>query len=328
MKKKREIEEMNDREWADAAAWLSGEESAGNDAARLLISEDSEIMKKWNDLKYPDNEVIDVDKAWDRLNRRIEIERQVIPMQRGTFLRTFARIAAMVIIVAGLGWMLFEVAAPEKMTVISAGDQKNLEVLLADGSKVFLNRNSRLTYPKEFRSSKRKVSLRGEAFFDIAPDAQRPFIIDAGKANVRVLGTSFNVITDNDNHEVEVYVTTGTVMLTSNDGLQSVILEPRFVGMVSDSGSSREPNTNANYLSWHTDMLVYDGERLEVVFSDLKRTFDIDIKAADPAINDYRLTSPFEQQPHDTIIKLICTTFNLHSVREEGTYILYPGQAQ
>jgi ferric-dicitrate binding protein FerR (iron transport regulator) len=75
-------------------------------------------------------------------------------------------------------------------------------------------------------------------------------------------------------------------------------------------------------------MLVYDGERLEVVFEDLKRTFNIDIRAGDPAINDYRLTSPFEHQPHDTIIKLICTTFNLHSVREEGAYTLYPGQAQ
>jgi len=328
MKKNKQIEQLNEREWADAAAWLSGENSSGDEAARLLISEDGEIMKKWNDLKYTDNEIIDVDKAWEKLNSRIEAETPVITMQRRSFYQTFARIAATVVIVAGIGWLLFEVAAPGKVSVASSDDEKNIELLLADGSKVYLNRDSRLTYPKEFGRNSRKVSLKGEAFFDIAPDASRPFVIDAGKASVRVLGTSFNVMTDNGNDEVEVYVSSGKVMLTSTDGSKSVTLEPEYVGKISAAGSSQALNTNVNYLSWHTDMLVYDGERLEVVFEDLKRTFNIDIRAGDPAINDYRLTSPFEHQPHDTIIKLICTTFNLHSVREEGAYTLYPGQAQ
>jgi len=328
MKKNRQIEQLSDREWADAAAWLSGEKSSGDEAARLLISEDGEIMKKWNDLKQTDTDIIDVDKAWDKLNGRIEAEKPVITLQRRSFIQTFARIAAMVIVVAGMGWLLFEVAAPEKITVTSAADEKNIEVLLADGSKIYLNRDSKLTYPKEFGRSSRKVSLRGEAFFDISPDASRPFTIDAGKASVRVLGTSFNVMTDNGHSEVEVYVSSGKVLLASTDGSKSVTLEPEYVGKLSDTGSSQARNTNANYLSWHTGMLVYDGERLEVVFEDLRRTFNIDITAGDPAINDYRLTSPFEQQPHDTIIKLICTTFNLRSVGAEGSYTLYPGQVQ
>jgi ferric-dicitrate binding protein FerR (iron transport regulator) len=328
MKKIKQTEQLSDREWAEAAAWLSGEKSSGDEAARLLISEDGEIMKKWNDLKQADTDIIDVDKAWDKLNGRIEAEKPVITLQRRSFIQTFARIAAMVIIVAGMGWLLFEVAAPEKFTVISAADEKNIEVLLADGSKIYLNRDSKLTYPKEFGRSSRKVSLRGEAFFDISPDASRPFIIDAGKASVRVLGTSFNVMTDNGHSEVEVYVSSGKVLLASTDGSKSVTLEPEYVGKLSDTGSSQAVNTNANYLSWHTGMLVYDGERLEVVFEDLRRTFNIDITAGDPAINEYRLTSPFEHQPHDTIIKLICTTFNLRSVGAEGSYTLYPGQVQ
>jgi transmembrane sensor len=328
MKKNKQIEQLNDREWADAAAWLSGEKSSGDEAARLLISEDGEIMKKWNDLKQADNDFIDVDKAWKRLNGRIEAEKPVITMQRPSFFQTFARIAATVIIVAGIGWLLFEVAAPGKVTVASSVDEKNIELLLADGSMIYLNRDSRLTYPKEFGPNNRKVSLRGEAYFDIAPDAERPFIIDAGKASVRVLGTSFNVMTDNGHNEVEVYVSSGKVMLSSTDGSRSVTLEPEYVGRVSEAGSSQALNTNVNYLSWHTELLVYEGERLEVVFEDLKRTFNMEIRAGDPAINDFRLTSPFERQPQDTIIKLICTTFNLRSVREEGAYILYPGQAQ
>lgn len=328
MNKLNKTEKMSEQDWADAAAWLSGESTAGEEAARILIDEDNDIMRKWNDLKNIDDEIIDVDKAWDRLNRRIETESPVITLERRSFIYSFARIAAMVIIVTGLGWLFFKVAGTEKITVSSGPDEKNIEVLLADGSRVYLNRDSRLTYPEDFRSDNRTVSLVGEAFFDITADASRPFIIDAGKASVKVLGTSFSVMTDNGNSEVEVFVESGSVMLFSDNGSHNVTLEPQFVGRVSDTGASQAVNTDANYLSWHTDMLVFDGERLETVFADLKRTFNISIEAADPAIYEYRLTSPFVDQPHDTIIKVICTTFNLHSVREEGVYRLYPGQVR
>jgi transmembrane sensor len=320
--------QMTDQEWATAAAWLSGEGGSGEEAAHILISEEGDIMKKWNDLKQADKEDIDVDNAWEKLNRRIEAESPAITLHRPSFMQTFVRIAAMVVFVAGLGWLFFEVAAPKQITVASAADQKNVEVMLPDGSMVYLNRNSTLTYPKHFNNSNRKVSLEGEAFFDIARDESHPFILDAGQATVRVLGTSFNVITDNGNDEVEVFVSSGSVMVTSADGSRSETLEPDYVGRISDREASQARNTNVNYMSWHTNMLVFDGERLENVFTDLKRTFDIDIIAADPAINDYRLTSPFEDQPHDTIIKVICTTFNLHSAKEEGIYRLYPGQME
>lgn len=325
MKENKHTDNWSDHEWAGAAAWLSGEESGSSEDASILVSEEADIMKKWNDLKDPEQETIDVDRAWARLNSRIEAESPAVtlPVRTGSFFRTFARIAAMVIVVAGAGWLLFEVAAPQKITVTSSADEKNIEVLLADGSTVYLNRDSRITYPKNFRGESRRVSLSGEAYFDIAPDARHPFIIDAGKASVKVLGTSFNVITENAESEVEVYVASGKVMVTSEDGQQSLTLEPEYIGRVSDSNASSTLNTNVNYLAWHTDMLTYEDERLGVVFDDLQRVYGINIRVADPEIADFRLTSPFEQQPQDTIVKLICTTFNLRSVREGGTYILF-----
>ena len=328
MKKNDKIEKMTDQEWADAAAWLSGEETAGDEAARILLSEDEEIMKKWNDLKNTDSKTIDVDKAWNKLSSRIEAEEVSVPVHRLSFTGAFMRIAAMVVIVFGLGLLVFEVATPEKLSKSSAAGEKNILVSLSDGSKVYLNRDSKLIYPGRFGHNSRRVTLKGEAFFDIAPDAAHPFIIDAGKAKVKVLGTSFNVITDNGNNEVEVYVSTGTVMLTSNDGSQSLTLEPGYIGKMSETNSSNSLNTNVNYLSWNTDRLIYDGEKLGVVFEDLKRAYNINIMAADPAINNYRLTTQFDDQPHDTIIKVICTTFNLHSVREGDTYRLLPVQNQ
>ncbi len=314
---------MTGQEWDEAAAWLSGEETGNEKSARLLLDEEEGLMKKWNDIKMAEpKENIDVDKAWDRVNRRIESAGNVEKIRRISFMPSLLKIAAMVIVVFGLGWLLFEYVTPEKVTVASAADQRNIEVKLPDGSRVFLNRDSYLTYPESFGRNNRKVRLEGEAFFDIAPNPAKPFTIDAGNARVRVLGTSFNVITDNGNDEVEVYVSTGTVMLSSNDGSRSLTLEPGYIGKLSGSKSDSGLNTNENYLSWTTGTLNFDGERLEVVFSDLKKSFNINIIASEPSINDFRLTSLFENQPHDTIVQVICTTFNLHSVKEGETYTL------
>lgn len=323
MKKDNKTGRMTGQEWDEAAAWLSGEETGNEKSARLLLDEEEDLMKKWNDIKMAEpKENIDIDKAWDRVNRRIESTGNVEKDRRISFMPSLLKIAAMVIVVFGLGWILFEYAAPEKVTVASAADQRNIGVKLPDGSMVFLNHDSYLTYPESFGRNNRKVRLQGEAFFDIAPNAAKPFTIDAGNARVKVLGTSFNVITDNGNDEVEVYVSTGTVMLSSNDGSRSLTLEPGYIGKLSDSKSDSGLNTNENYLSWTTGTLNFDGERLVVVFRDLKRSFNINIIASDSSINDFRLTSLFENQPHDTIVQVICTTFNLHSVKEGETYTL------
>jgi len=323
MKKNDKTGRLTGQEWEEAAAWLSGEETGNEKSARLLLDEEEGLMQKWNDIKMAEpKENIDVDKAWNRINRRIESAENVEKIRRISFMPSLLKIAAMVIVVFGLGWLLFEYATPEKVTVASAADQRNIGVKLPDGSSVYLNHNSYLTYPETFGRNNRKVRLEGEAFFDIAPNPAKPFTIDAGNARVKVLGTSFNVITDNGNDEVEVYVSTGTVMLSTNDGSRSLTLEPGYIGKLSGSKSDSGLNTNENYLSWTTGILNFDGERLEVVFMDLKRSFNINIIASDPSINDFRLTSLFENQPHDTIVQVICTTFNLHSVKEGETYTL------
>lgn len=322
MKEKNNIKMWNDKEWAEAASRLSREEGGNMGDNPLLINEEPSVMKEWDSLRYPDEEVIDVDKAWQKVNSMIEAEDGVLIRQRAIFPITLARVAAMVIILAGAGWIFFKVATPKKITVLSSAIEKNIEVHLTDGSMIYLNRNSRLTYPKSFSGDSRRVTLSGEAFFDIASDPELPFIIDAGKATIKVEGTSFNVITRNSNNKVEVYVSSGKVRVNSDKGGHTVTLEPGDIGEISETGSILSRNNNPNYLAWHTGMLYYDGERLSEVFRDLKRIFNIEIKVTDPEINDYSLTSPFEHQPHDTIVKLICTTFNLRYVREGETYTL------
>ena len=143
------------------------------------------------------------------------------------------RVAAVALIVLSLGTTAIYLnstgAFSKKITVSTGMDQKNLLVNLPDGSKIFLNRNTGLSYRANFGKHRRDVKLTGEAFFDISHDASKPFIIDAGKAEIKVVGTSFNVITNNAESAVEVYVKTGKVLLSDNSGTQSMLLDPEFV---------------------------------------------------------------------------------------------------
>ncbi|MGC1390941.1 MAG: FecR domain-containing protein, partial [Bacteroidales bacterium] len=162
----------------------------------------------------------------------------------------------------------------------------------------------------------------GEAFFEISPDVSKPFIIDAGKAKVKVVGTSFNVITNNRESAVEVFVKTGKVLVVDNSGSQFIQLDPGFVGTVNSKSSAKTLNTNPNYLSWKTGYLDYSGQKLSVVFSDLKRVYNMDIVADDPLILDNPWRSPIVNANEETIINLICRSFNLGYRKDGNVYHL------
>lgn len=322
MKNKNKIERLKSREWAEAAARLSGERD-GSVASEKLSAMEMEIQKEWNDIKmtYKERD-IDTDKAWMNVSKRIAADQENSHKRSLFELPLLIKIAASVIIVIGLGWAVFQIATPDQLTIATSSTEKNITVALPDGSTVWLNRNSSLAYPSRFSRHNRKVTLEGEAFFDVARDESKPFIIDAGKAEVKVLGTSFNVISDNGNNEVEVLVATGSVMVTSTTGEKFVKLLPGYIGRVSDKTNISEINSDINYLSWNTEKLIYNGQTLATVFSDLKRTYGIDINTNDDEIRNLTLTSVFEEQPQDTIIKVICTTFNLKYVKSDGKYLL------
>ena len=276
-----------------------------------------------------DNKPIDVDRAWNKVWSGINEEAPVITMKPASHVFTgsgFMKIAASILILIGLGIAaiyIFNSDNTSKTIIASTGDgQKNQKITLSDGSTVTLNHNTQLTYKSNFGKRSRKVSLTGEAFFEIAADASKPFTIDAGKASVKVVGTSFNVITENADSAVEVFVTTGKVMLSDNSGNPGMVLEPGYIGTMDLNHSGKILNQNPNYMSWKDGKLDYDGQSLEIVFRDLKRVYNMDIKAEDPSILSNPWTSPIISQSSDTIIRIICASFNLSYTKDGNVYHL------
>jgi transmembrane sensor len=331
MKEMKNTEKFTDKEWEELASILSDEKGEQTDLLDRFMAEDPDNSgKMWKDLKNMNSkEEIDVDRAWNNVQSRL-MENGLLISEKPARIRfisaTLLKIAAVALILISLGtaavYMNNEGYLSKKITIIAGNDQKNIIIPMPDGSKVYLNRNSVFSYRKNFGEHKRDVKLTGEAFFEITPDVSKPFIIDAGKASVKVVGTSFNVITNNNESSVEVFVKTGKVLVSDNSGSQSVELDPGYVGTVNSKTSARTFNNNPNYISWKTGYLDYSGQKLSIVFNDLKRVYNMDIVADDPAILENPWHSPIDNSSEETIINLICLSFNLSYTKDGTVYHL------
>ena len=312
----------NEKRWNRMAAFLSGEDVGMENLHTEQSGENKDLARYWNAIGTGHRtRLIDTDKAWEKVRPVTEtsfiVKQAAIPP-------LLLKIAAAILILAALGTAglylpgLFQ---KREVTAATSGDETNREFILPDGTHAWLNRNTRLSWPHEFRGSTRNVSLTGEAFFEVVPDKDKPFIFKAGEIAVRVTGTSFNVAYRGKPEKVEVYVETGSVILSLPSG-ESLVLDPGYVGIASDEKLLRSLNENRNYMAWKTGLLVYEDTPLSDLLPDLEKTFGIGIIAEDPSILDYRITTTFDHDPAETIVNVICITFNIRYVKDGNNYRL------
>ncbi|MDE7374396.1 MAG: FecR domain-containing protein, partial [Odoribacter sp.] len=143
------------------------------------------------------------------------------------------------------------------------------QVVLADGTKVWLNAASELSYPVVFRGGERRVYLRGEGYFEVAPDKERPFYVKAGEVDVRVLGTAFNINTHSVKR-VRTVLVRGAVELACG-GLQTLRMSPGDLVDFNRETSevlSRRVDV-APYISWKDGYFVFENETLEDIMNTL-----------------------------------------------------------
>lgn len=226
----------------------------------------------------------------------------------------FAYMAAAIVTLALLTWGWLYFSRNQETTLISLSTQNNTyEKTLPDGTKVFLNYNSTLTYPDQLEGDIRAVTLRGEAFFDVKPDASHPFVIDANGTEIRVLGTSFNVKAYQE--EVKVEVKTGKVEVRKSD--QRVQLLPGEGVVVVDT-VFRSIQASQNATAYQTKVFNFTATSLLEVVNTLNQGYHADVRLSGEQLADCRLTAHYEQETFDNALQLIAETMNL-TVRKEGS---------
>ncbi len=158
------------------------------------------------------------------------------------------------------------------------------DLVLEDGTKVWLNASSRLRFPIEFSREERKVYLEGEAYFEVSPDKERPFFVEAKDQTLKVLGTKFNIYAYAGTPAVSTTLIEGSVSLRAKQGDVETILRPGQQAQLLAGGDGYSVmNVDAMEISaWRNGMFIFNDNTLEVVFSKLSRWYDFEYVFEDP----------------------------------------------
>jgi transmembrane sensor len=221
-------------------------------------------------------------------------------------------------------WFLFrtndqaEIKPINNTVSTKVGDKANIN--LPDGSKVWLNGDSKITYVQDFQNNTREVYLSGEAFFDVAKDKTKPFIIHTRTIKLKVLGTAFNVRSYDNEKETETALVHGSVEVTiTNRPDQKILLKPGEKLLVKnipvDSLSKTEKTkpdeetpiavlTNMHYYgddsssvetSWTKNQLVFNDEPLDKIALNLERWFNVKVTIVNESLKKEEYTGTIEE---------------------------------
>lgn len=164
-----------------------------------------------------------------------------------------------------------------KLNLLTIPFGANYEIILSDGTVVFLNSGSCLKFPNVFGRDKRSVELSGEAYFKVAKDTNKPFMIKLGDINVNVIGTSFCIKAYHDDEEIKTTLLDGVVNIEHNGKI--VRLKPGTQGRYVRSEKVVHVNTVnvALYTAWMAGYIAYDNQKLEYIMKDISRRYNLNI---------------------------------------------------
>jgi transmembrane sensor len=200
-----------------------------------------------------------------------------------------------------------------------------LHFKLPDGSSVWLNENSRLTYSDNFNAIDRVVTFDGEGFFEIAKNADKPFIVRLQNSQVKVLGTSFNVNAYSAASCTEVSVKTGLVSFSSlGNQYGGILLKPGEMGMLNKGADSvvRMLADNFNLLAWKEKRLMFKKTPLDSVIKTLNKYFKKTISVKNNALLKCTFTSTFNNPTWDEVIEALKVSLDLTVLQDKDAIIM------
>lgn len=296
---------------------------------RLWISENDTHKRYFEGFKFiweksgKVGKISDVDEnvAWQNFQKLLEKNenKKVLHLRSLFYLKgAFAKVAIAATLILTFG-VLYYFLSSEKTTYVAT--DKVLIKELSDGSVITLNKNATLTLSNSFNKEYRKVILKGECFFNVMPDKQRPFEISVNDVTVKVVGTSFNI--RSNNRETKIVVETGVVSVNT-DG-QSVDVYPKETATIEKKSRhiTVEQNDDLLYSYFRTHQFICNNTPLSELIAALNNYFDIKIKTTDSSIGSLRITTQFKNREPLEILKIITQTFNLKIEKhDKNVYIL------
>lgn len=261
----------------------------------------------------------------DKVHHRIRLNEANKSLQLNWW-QTFQRVAAILILPLMLSFLAYfyiqnnHQTATNSYAEIQCPMGVRTKFQLPDGSTGFLNSGSRLKYPVQF-THERKVELSGEAFFDVVHNAEIPFHVNTPNLDIKVLGTTFNVIANEDESTEEIVLQTGKVDVFSKSGKQLSTLAPneQLTLNIEKNSFSKNKVEAAQYTSWKEGKLVFRNENMQQVAKRLSRWYNAEVLVDDKLLNDYAFHATFIDEPIDEVLKLLSMTTPISYKEEKRT---------
>ncbi|MDR0825494.1 MAG: FecR family protein [Prevotella sp.] len=277
-------------------------------------------------LNENDNKI--TDRAWNRLYNRLEQDGlliDTIPEKvsvRPTIIKWSIAAAVVCICVISAFIIRGQRVVPNNMlTIQNEKDAPTLVSTLEDGSVIYLSEYTSVRYPYHFSKDKREVTLQGNAFFDISRNPDKPFIIDTKQMIIEVLGTSFNVMSKDD-ESFSLSVRHGEVKVTSKMDGKTVNVKDGETALFHSNDLQKIKTVDINQFKSYLKRVHFKDQRLADVVKIINANSDsIRLKIV-PELEDRLLTVTFSDDTPYTMAQLICLALNLQYTQQQNTIFI------
>ncbi len=278
-----------------------------------------DLLKTWEGLgKTSIGQRIDIDREWHYLQGKIHNSTS----SGSLFLKRFTRIAAAVILLLVSTWFIYDSLQSD---VFRSPYNETREVILADGSVITLNADSRLELSQSFNEAERRVMLKGEAFFEVSRNPDVPFIIEIDEAEVKVLGTSFNVKAYKNSDRIEVTVAEGKVSIYDRSETHNKVeaVGGEKAEFVRNKRVIRKTlNEDVNYNAWKTRVLVFDNDPMQNVVSTISDVYHTPILLSGDDLEDCPVTVKFINKDIKTVLNVLESTLDITIEEKDGQVLI------
>lgn len=305
-----------------------------------LLQTDKDYQKVYTELKQiwdapqaiPISDSYHVDAAWEQVSTHMN-EHSLKVLPKSTFQKTISspwvRYISGAAAILLIGFVVFFLNRQDvSMKTMASGTSINIPVTLSDGSHISLYKSSEVKYPEKFGNTSREVYFWGEAFFEIASDPTRPFVIESGDARIKVLGTSFNVKAMPGSDMTEVVVNTGKVLFYHVDENNIILNQIELVkgekGIYNHKTHllSRFINKDLNFISWKTGILIFNETTLDKVMETVGKKYDVTFHLSDAQLAELKLTATFDNESLDSVLEVLSLVHKLQFTHNGKDYLV------
>ena len=255
-----------------------------------------------------------------------EERQRVVPLS--SVGRVWQRVAAVavVVVMTGLGvlaghWLMPSQQGAEGLLSIRTGVGERSNVTLPDGTEVQLNAKTTVTYDCSMPHDERRVQVDGEAYFNVAKDAEHPFVVSADGVDVTCLGTAFNIRNYGEERNISVLLTEGKVRVSAGEA--DLTMEPNS-RVVFDKGSqsmSKQLVNPDNYLCWLNNEIRYNDHTLEEIAAELSRNYNIRIVITSDRLREERFTGYLGHSSLRNVLEVLSMTSNMRYYFDQDTVV-------